>query len=111
VAWSLTASTAQFFQQSFAKNVAALWTGLTGLGFAIGGAVTEFVNSCVFVFAKHAYDVGDFVEAKGLKLVVTDVHLTRKCPRIPLLKSFRCCYKQPIDLAMTCIPSCPFLPT
>ena len=38
--------------------------------------MTEFVNSCVFVFAKHAYDVGDFVQAKGLKLIVTDVHLT-----------------------------------
>jgi small-conductance mechanosensitive channel len=38
--------------------------------------VTEFVNSCVYVFAKHAYDVGDFVAVKGLKLVVTEVHLT-----------------------------------
>ena len=38
--------------------------------------MTEFVNSCVFVFAKHAYDVGDLVALKGLKLVVTSVHLT-----------------------------------
>lgn len=38
--------------------------------------MTEFVNSCVFVFLKHAYDIGDFVRIKGLSLVVTDIHLT-----------------------------------
>jgi small-conductance mechanosensitive channel len=38
--------------------------------------VAEFVNACVFVFAKHAYDVGDLVEAKSKKLIVKDIHLT-----------------------------------
>ena len=38
--------------------------------------MSEFINSCVFVFAKHAYDVGDLVEAKGKKLLVSDIHLT-----------------------------------
>ena len=38
--------------------------------------MSEFVNSCVFVFAKHAYDVGDLIEAKGKKLLVRDIHLT-----------------------------------
>ena len=34
------------------------------------------VNSCVFVFAKHPYDIGDHVCAKNLKLVVKQVYLT-----------------------------------
>ena len=34
------------------------------------------MNSCVFVFAKHAYDVGDFVLVKDRKLVVKRIFLT-----------------------------------
>lgn len=51
-------------------------TGFIGLGFAINGVIADFVADCVFVFAKHAYDVGDLIEAKSKKLVVRDVHLT-----------------------------------
>lgn len=32
--------------------------------------------ACVFVFSKHAYDVGDLVEAKSKKMLVRDIHLT-----------------------------------
>jgi small-conductance mechanosensitive channel len=53
-----------------------LWTGVTGLGFALNGTIADFVASVVYVFAKHAYDVGDLVEAKSKKLLVREVHLT-----------------------------------
>lgn len=36
----------------------------------------EFTNACVFVFGKHPYDVGDYVESKGKKLVVNKIFLT-----------------------------------
>ncbi|KAJ9616621.1 hypothetical protein H2200_000340 [Cladophialophora chaetospira] len=65
-----------FFNQSWVKDSKALWTGVTGLGFALNGTITEFVNSCVFVFSKHAYDIGDLLEVKSKKLVVRDIHLT-----------------------------------
>jgi small-conductance mechanosensitive channel len=58
------------------KDSKALWTGVTGLGFALNSTIADFVASCVFVFAKHAYDVGDLVEAKSKKLLVRDIHLT-----------------------------------
>lgn len=54
----------------------AFWAGITGLSFAFGGVLTEFVNSCVFVFGKHPYDIGDYIEAKGKKLIVTKIFLT-----------------------------------
>lgn len=47
-----------------------------GLSFAFAGVVSEFVNSCVFVFGRHPYDVGDYIEAKTKKLVVKKIFLT-----------------------------------
>lgn len=65
-----------FFQQQYKSDVYSFWTGITGLSFAFGGVLLEFTNSCVFVFGKHAYDVGDYVETKGKKLVVDKIFLT-----------------------------------
>lgn len=66
----------QFFEKDLAKNIGNLWTGIVGLAFAFSGAVSEFVNSTVFVFGKHAYDVGDYVEVKGKKYIVSRIFLT-----------------------------------
>lgn len=49
---------------------------MTGLSFAFGGVLLEFSNACVFVFGKHPYDVGDYIESKGKKLVVNKIFLT-----------------------------------
>lgn len=46
------------------------------MSFAFGGVLLEFTNACVFVFGKHAYDVGDYIEAKGKKLIVDKIFLT-----------------------------------
>ncbi|KAK5088543.1 hypothetical protein LTS08_001051 [Lithohypha guttulata] len=66
----------QFFEQDYAKNIGSLWTGIVGLAFAFSGAVSEFVNSSVFCFGKHPYDIGDFVELKGKKFIVSNIFLT-----------------------------------
>ncbi|MCJ1474188.1 hypothetical protein MMC13_002846 [Lambiella insularis] len=37
-----------------------------GLGFAIGRTVHEFLSGCIFIFFKHAYDIGDRVDIYNL---------------------------------------------
>ncbi|KAK5099002.1 hypothetical protein LTR70_000876 [Exophiala xenobiotica] len=66
----------QFFAKSAEACLGTFWTGLTGLSFAFGGVLLEFTNLCVFVFGKHPYDVGDYIEAKGKKLIVNKIFLT-----------------------------------
>ncbi|KAJ9657145.1 hypothetical protein H2198_004503 [Neophaeococcomyces mojaviensis] len=66
----------QIFEAKFSKDLGIFWAGLTGLSFAFGGVLLEFTNACVFVFGKHPYDVGDYVESKGKKLVVNKIFLT-----------------------------------
>lgn len=46
---------AVFFSAGFASSLATLWTTFTGLAFAIGGTVTEFLSCCIFLFVKHPY--------------------------------------------------------
>jgi len=58
------------------SNIGNLWTGIVGLSFAFSGAVTEFVNSSVFCFGKHPYDIGDYVDIKAKKYVVARIFLT-----------------------------------
>ena len=49
---------------------------MVGLAFAFSGSVAEFVNATVFCFGKHPYDVGDFIEIKDKKYVVSKIYLT-----------------------------------
>ncbi|MCJ1395166.1 hypothetical protein MMC18_008047 [Xylographa bjoerkii] len=42
-----------------------------GLGFAIGRTVHEFLSGCIFIFFKHAYDLGDRVEIYNLAATST----------------------------------------
>jgi hypothetical protein len=44
---------AAFFSADFSKSSTQLWTTFTGLAFAIGGTVTEFLGCCIFLFVKH----------------------------------------------------------
>jgi len=65
-----------FADKEIRSNIGNLWTGIVGLSFAFSGAVTEFVNSSVFCFGKHPYDIGDYVDVKGKKYVVARIFLT-----------------------------------
>ena len=66
---------AAFFSPDFSSKITSLWTTFTGLAFAIGGTVTEFLSCCIFLFIKHPYDVGDRVDINDVQLVVEHVSL------------------------------------
>jgi small-conductance mechanosensitive channel len=66
---------AAFFSPGFSDKITSLWTTFTGLAFAIGGTVTEFLSCCIFLFIKHPYDVGDRVCINDVQLVVEHISL------------------------------------
>ena len=66
---------ATFFSKSFASKTTQLWTTFTGLAFAIGGTVTEFLSCCIFLFVKHPYDVGDRIDINDSELIVERISL------------------------------------
>ncbi|KAK4892423.1 hypothetical protein LTR27_009079 [Elasticomyces elasticus] len=69
---------ATFFSPAFAAKTTQLWTTFTGLAFAIGGTVTEFLRlviCCIYLFVKHPYDVGDRVDINAVELVVERISL------------------------------------
>ncbi|KAI5358832.1 putative EF-hand domain, mechanosensitive ion channel MscS, LSM domain superfamily [Septoria linicola] len=66
---------ATFFSPQFASKTSQLWTSFTGLAFAIGGTVTEFLSCCIFLFVKHPYDVGDRVTIDKQELIVKHISL------------------------------------
>lgn len=66
---------AAFFSENFASKTTQLWTTFTGLAFAIGGTVTEFLACCIFLFIKHPYDVGDRVDINDHELIVEHISL------------------------------------
>lgn len=71
---------AAFFSKTLASKTTQLWSTFTGLAFAIGGTVTEFLGCCIFLFVKHPYDVGDRVDISPagtlpLELVVEHISL------------------------------------
>lgn len=66
---------AAFFSKTLANKTTQLWSTFTGLSFAIGGTVTEFLSCCIFLFIKHAYDVGDRVDIDKSELIVEHISL------------------------------------
>jgi len=50
-------------------------TSLTSFSFAFAGTVQEFTVSCIFLFVKHRYDVGDRVDINGIDLIVEHISL------------------------------------
>ena len=66
---------AAFFSPDFSGKITSLWTTFTGLAFAIGGTVTEFLGCCIFLFVKHPYDVGDRVDINDVQLICEHISL------------------------------------
>ncbi|KAI1084363.1 Mechanosensitive ion channel-domain-containing protein [Whalleya microplaca] len=54
-----------FFQSSFLTTVATAGTALLSLSFVFAVTTQEFLGSCIFLFVKHPYDVGDRVDITG----------------------------------------------
>ena len=74
---------AAFFVPNFNTYATAIFTAFTGLGFALSGTVTEFLGSCIFLFVKHPYYVGDRVLINKVQLEVDRISLmTTKFSRV-----------------------------
>ncbi|KAK1987865.1 mechanosensitive ion channel [Colletotrichum cereale] len=54
-----------WFQSSFLTTVATAGTALLSLSFVFAVTTQEFLGSCIFLFVKHPYDVGDRVDIVG----------------------------------------------
>lgn len=56
-------------------TLATAGTALLSLSFVFAVTTQEFLGSCIFLFVKHPYDVGDRVEITGTQLVVDKISL------------------------------------
>ncbi|KJR85407.1 Mechanosensitive ion channel family protein [Sporothrix schenckii 1099-18] len=54
-----------FFQSSFITTLATAGTALLSLSFVFAVTTQEILGSCIFLFVKHPYDVGDRVDIQG----------------------------------------------
>ncbi|KAK2759395.1 hypothetical protein FQN54_002873 [Arachnomyces sp. PD_36] len=64
-----------FLNKGFGTTLAAGATALLSLSFVFATTCTEILGSCIFLFVKHPYDVGDRVDIDGKQLVVTRIAL------------------------------------
>ncbi|GAA5954951.1 hypothetical protein JCM21900_005944 [Sporobolomyces salmonicolor] len=60
---------------SFNTLVASAGTFILGLSWLIGTTAQEVLASSIFLFIKHAYDVGDKVDVDGVQYIVLEMHL------------------------------------
>jgi hypothetical protein len=66
---------AAFFSNSFAKYLFTIGTQIAAVSFAIATTVQEFLGSCIFLFVKHPYDVGDRVLIGDVHMIVDHISL------------------------------------
>ncbi|TKA61879.1 hypothetical protein B0A49_09512 [Cryomyces minteri] len=66
---------AAFFSSGFAKYLATIGTQIAAISFALAGTAQEFLGSCIFLFVKHPYDVGDRVDIDKTPMIVEHVSL------------------------------------
>jgi small-conductance mechanosensitive channel len=52
-----------------------LGSQIAAIGFAISGTVQEFLGSCIFLFVKHPFDVGDRVLIADHEMIVEHISL------------------------------------
>ena len=64
-----------FFQSSFVTVIASAGTALLSLSFVFAVTCQEFLGSCIFLFVKHPYDVGDRVVINDVQLIVERISL------------------------------------
>lgn len=64
-----------FFQSSFVTVIAGAGTTLLSLSFIFAVTCQEFLGSCIFLFVKHPYDVGDRVVINDTQLIVERISL------------------------------------
>lgn len=64
-----------FLNTSFLTTLATAGTTLLSLSFVFSVTAQEFLGSCIFIFVKHPYDVGDRVDLGTDKLIVDHISL------------------------------------
>jgi hypothetical protein len=74
--------TVAFLNKGFGTTLAAGATALLSLSFVFAATAQEVLGSCIFLFVKHPYDVGDRVDVEKRPLVVERIAL--------LFTVFRC---------------------
>ncbi|KPI35349.1 uncharacterized protein AB675_9951 [Cyphellophora attinorum] len=65
-----------FFKDTAISKLGTLWGGVVGIAFAFAAPVAELVMCCVWVFARHSYDVGDRVIVMDRCMEVRSIYLT-----------------------------------
>lgn len=64
-----------FFRSSAIEVIASAGTTLLSLSFIFAVTCQEFLGSCIFLFVKHPYDVGDRVYINDVQLIVERISL------------------------------------
>lgn len=64
-----------FQNTSFLTTLATAGTALLSLSFVFASTAQEFLGSCIFLFVKHPYDVGDHCEINNISLQVHQISL------------------------------------
>ena len=64
-----------FLNASFVTTLATAGTTLLSLSFVFAVTCQEFLGSCIFLFIKHPYDVGDRVDINNEQLIVDRISL------------------------------------
>ncbi len=71
----LTHPLVAFNNASFVTTLATAGTALLSLSFVFAGTAQEVLGSCIFLFVKHPYDIGDRVDISGEQLLVDHICL------------------------------------
>ena len=85
-----------FLNTQLVTTLATAGTALLSLSFIFSATAAEILGSCIFLFVKHPFDVGDVVTVSGNHLIVDRVsllytvfvnvatHTTTQCPNAVL---------------------------
>jgi hypothetical protein len=72
---TLTITIVAFQNANFVTTLATAGTTLLSLSFVFATSVQEFLGSCIFLFVKHPFDVGDRADISGESMVVEQISL------------------------------------
>lgn len=64
-----------FLNQSFVTTLATAGTALLSLSFVFAATTQEVLGSCIFLFVKHPYDIGDRVDINADQFTVEHISL------------------------------------
>lgn len=64
-----------FLNQNFTTTLATTGTALLSLSFVFASTAAEILGSCIFLFVKHPFDVGDRVDVNSEQYVVEHISL------------------------------------